>query len=61
MSISDHSVASVGTTIESCTDIVVLGENVDELALAFITPLGTKDDTEFRFEAGCAAGYIFSD
>jgi len=49
VSISDDSVTSIGTTIESGTHVVFLGKNIDKLTFAFITPLRSKDDSKFRF------------
>ena len=52
--IGDDSVASIGSTVEARTHIVVLRENVDKLALALVAPLRAKDDAEARVEAGGA-------
>jgi hypothetical protein len=40
--LDDNGVAGVVTTGAASADIGVGGENVDELALALVTPLGTK-------------------
>ena len=37
--ISDNCVSSVCTTVEPGANVIVLGQNVDKLALAFIAPL----------------------
>ena len=53
--IGDNGVTSVCTTIESSAHIVVLGEDVDELTLTFVTPLGTEDDGKSGVGATLAA------
>lgn len=43
----DHDgVAGVGATVESGTQVVVLGEDVHEFTLTFVTPLGSEDGSE---------------
>ena len=46
LAIGYDGVAGVGSAIESCADLVVLGEDVDKLALTLIAPLGSEDDCE---------------
>ena len=41
--IGHHGVPSIGTTIESANDVVVLGQHVGQFPLAFVTPLTTKN------------------
>ena len=46
LAIGYDGVAGVGSAIESCADLVVLGEDVDKLALTLIAPLGSENDCE---------------
>ena len=55
VAVGDDGMAGVGTTIESSADIVVLGKDVDKLALTLVTPLGAKNDAEAGVEAVSAA------
>ncbi len=48
--IRDDGVACVSTAIEPRAEIVVSSEDVDELALALVTPLGTENSAEARVE-----------
>lgn len=52
--ISDDSMASVGATIESSAEVIVLGQDVDKLALAFVAPLRAKNDGKFGVHATLA-------
>ena len=61
VTVSDDSVASVGTTVESGADIEVFSEDVDEFTFAFVAPLGAEDDCELGFETCVAGWYIFGD
>jgi len=54
--VNNDGVAGVGASVESSADVVVLGQDVDELALALVAPLGTEDDAEARLEAVGAGG-----
>jgi hypothetical protein len=54
--VDDDGVTSIRSTIESSTDIEVLGEDINKLALSFVTPLGTKNDSKLRVEASFALG-----
>lgn len=54
VAISDNSVTSVSTTIESCADIIFFGKNVDKLALAFVSPLRAENDCKARLETSLA-------
>lgn len=42
--ISNNGVAGIGSTVESCANIVVCGEDIDKLAFTLITPLGSQND-----------------
>lgn len=42
--ISNDGVAGIGSTVESCANIVVCGEDIDKLAFTLITPLGSEND-----------------
>ena len=53
--ISDDSVTSVGAAIEARADVVVLREDVYQLAFAFIAPLRAEDDSEVGVQPGFAA------
>ena len=55
VTIGDDRVACVGSTIEASANIVVLCEDVNQLAFALITPLGAKDDGESGVSATLAA------
>ena len=55
VTISDDSVACVGSTIEASANIEVLCKNIDQLAFTLITPLGAKDDGESGVRATLAA------
>ena len=46
VAIGNDGMAGVRSTIESCADLIVLGEDVDKLALALIAPLGSENDRE---------------
>ena len=39
-----HGVAGVGAALVAHDDVGLLGEDVDDLALAFVAPLGADDD-----------------
>lgn len=54
VAISDDSVTSVSSAIESRTNVIFFGKNVDKLALAFVSPLGTENDSEARLETSLA-------
>ena len=43
----DHGVTGVRSTLVAHDDVVLRGEEVDQFALSFVAPLGTKD-TERR-------------
>ena len=43
-SISDDGVSCVGATVETSAYIVILRQDIHKFALAFITPLRSKDD-----------------
>jgi len=53
--IGDDSVTSVGTTVEARADVVVLREDVYQLAFAFIAPLRAEDDSEVGVQPSFAA------
>ena len=53
--ISDDSVTSVGSTIEARAHVVILRQDVYQLAFAFIAPLRAEDDTEIGVQPGFAA------
>lgn len=42
--ISNDGVAGIGSTVESCANIVVCREDIDKLAFTLITPLGSQND-----------------
>lgn len=42
----DDSVTSVGSTIETSANVIVLGKDVDQFAFTFVTPLGAENDSE---------------
>lgn len=46
MAVSNDSVTSVCTTVESCANLVIFGKNVNELAFAFVAPLGAQNDSK---------------
>jgi len=46
LAIGYDGMACIGSTIESCADLIVLGEDVDKLTLALIAPLGSENDCE---------------
>ncbi len=46
VAVGDDSVAGIGTAVESRTDVIVLRQDVDKLALALVAPLGAQDDGE---------------
>jgi hypothetical protein len=54
ISISDHSVTCIGSSVESSADIIFLGQDVHKFSFAFIAPLGSEDHTESGTEALCA-------
>jgi len=56
VTIGNDGVSGVSTTVKASADIVVGSEDVDKLALAFVTPLGAKDDGEFGLQSVCARG-----
>ena len=47
--VDNNCVTSIGSTIESGTNVIIFGENIDELTFAFIAPLTSEDDTELTF------------
>jgi hypothetical protein len=47
LSVLDNSMPSIGSTIEASTNIVFIGENVDQFTLALVTPLSSQDNCEF--------------
>lgn len=51
MAIGHHCVPGVSPTVEAGADVIVLGEDVDELAFAFVAPLGSENDAESGVEA----------
>ena len=51
MSACNYCVASICSSIESSTDIVILSKDVYKLALAFITPLAAENDCELGVES----------
>ena len=53
--ISDDSVTRVGSAIEACADVVILRQDVYQLAFALIAPLRAKDDSEIGVHSGFAA------
>jgi hypothetical protein len=61
MTVSDHSVSRVGAAVEARANVKVLCENVHKLALAFITPLGAEDDSEFGLKASDAPSVFLSE
>jgi len=46
VAIGNNGMAGVCATIETCADVIVLGEEIDKFAFALITPLGAEDDAE---------------
>ena len=53
--ISDDGMSRVCSTVETSAYVVILREDIHKFALAFITPLRSKDDAKARVEAGIAA------
>lgn len=51
LSIRNDRVACISSTVESRAVLVLRSEDVDELALAFITPLGSEHDSEVRLKS----------
>ena len=45
------SVTRIGSTIESSTNAVILGKNINELAFAFVSPLRTQYNSELLAES----------
>jgi hypothetical protein len=58
--VGNDSMAGVRTSVETRADIVILGQDVDELAFALVTPLGTQDDSELGLETGLADTWLGS-
>lgn len=50
-SIHYNGMSCIGASVEPSTDIVVFGQDVYQLTLALISPLGPKDDAELGVEA----------
>jgi len=46
--INHNCMASIRSSVESGANVVILGQDVNKLSLAFVTPLGSQNDTEFR-------------
>ena len=46
VAVGDDCVAGVSTAVESRTDVIVLGQDVNQLAFALVAPLGAQDDGE---------------
>lgn len=61
VAICDNSMTCVGSTIETCTNIVVFRENVDKFSFSFVAPLRAEDDGELRLLACDASLSIFAD
>ena len=47
MPLSNDSVTGISSTVEPSAHIEILGKDVDELSLTFVTPLRAEDDAEF--------------
>jgi hypothetical protein len=43
LSVDDHGVASIGPALVANNDVDAVTEKIDDLALSFVAPLGSKD------------------
>ena len=46
VAVGDDGVTGVGTAVESRTDVIVLRQDVNQLAFALVSPLGAQDHGE---------------
>ena len=55
VAIGHNGVTGVCTAVEASAQVILGSQDVDQLALAFVAPLGAEDDCESRVVAAGAA------